>query len=799
MMNAYLVHNTQDRWSKLLGRARMGRLATGWLMLVGACMPLTAADPLPGLVKSYRENPNARARTALVAYAHAHAGATNGALASFALGVVAYQQKDAAAARSYLVQARAGAARLSDYIDYYEAAASSLSPDTRANVPAQLNHLKPFLTPLSPLAARAALLDAKAISASSASLQDEAPALVRLLKENYAALPQPETDLALAYAYDASDDRKEAATYYQRVYFGYPATEAAADASSALERLKVSLGTAYPAPTPAQLLLRGDRWLTAKQYGKAKQEFDTVAGQLSGIEKEQAQVRAGAARYLDGDADGAYSYLRELHFSHNEADAERLYYMAEAARKLKSDENLDECVKHLGQHHAQSVWRLKTLVNAGNHYLVTNEPARYEPLYKAAYKTFAPDNSTAYCHWKVSWDAYMARQKDVGELLREQITKYPFDPKAATALYFLGRIAENEKNYAVARACYNKLVDTYPHYYYAVLARERVAEGDLSSAAPDEKTTEWLSGLEFPTHERMAIEEPTAATKLRIEKTRLLIAAGFPDFAESEVRFAARVDGQAHLLAMETARLSPSTFQSLRRMKAVSGDYLALGFECAPPQFWQMLFPLPWQKDLLTSAKHANLDPFLVAALIRQESEFNASALSHANAYGLTQIVPATGRALAKQEGIRAFNANLLFNPALNLKLGSVYIRTLLDQWNGKWEETLASYNAGRSRVLLWNTWHDYREPAEFVESIPFTETREYVQAVMRNAAIYREIYSGNMPQPEREEPVAAIPVVRRASTHARSGKVRVVKARHAVKHTNHGGKAHAKRRSRSA
>ena len=87
----------------------------------------------------------------------------------------------------------------------------------------------------------------------------------------------------------------------------------------------------------------------------------------------------------------------------------------------------------------------------------------------------------------------------------------------------------------------------------------------------------------------------------------------------------------------------------------------------------------------------------------------------------------------------------MLFQPSMNLRLGTTYLRSLLDQWGGKWEETLASYNAGKTHVLEWVKWADFQEPAEFVETIPFTETREYVQSVMRNAAAYRRIYAARL------------------------------------------------------
>jgi soluble lytic murein transglycosylase len=109
-------------------------------------------------------------------------------------------------------------------------------------------------------------------------------------------------------------------------------------------------------------------------------------------------------------------------------------------------------------------------------------------------------------------------------------------------------------------------------------------------------------------------------------------------------------------------------------------------------------------------------------------------------------VEPATGRALARRAGIKRFSNRSLFQPAINLKLGSYYLRALLDQWGGKWEQTLASYNAGKSRVNDWITWNQYQEPAEFVESIPFTETREYVEAVLRNATVYRQLYASKAP-----------------------------------------------------
>jgi soluble lytic murein transglycosylase len=179
----------------------------------------------------------------------------------------------------------------------------------------------------------------------------------------------------------------------------------------------------------------------------------------------------------------------------------------------------------------------------------------------------------------------------------------------------------------------------------------------------------------------------------------------------------------------------------MRAMKAFAADYLSLPIEHAPRRYWEALFPLPWRRDIEANARLRNLDPFLVAGLIRQESEFNPAAKSGANAYGLMQVRPGTAREAARRAGVPKFSTRLLTQPAVNVKLGTYILRGMLDSHDGRVEETLAAYNAGPARAADWRTWATFREPAEFIETIPFTETRDYVQAVLRNAEMYRRLY----------------------------------------------------------
>lgn len=590
--------------------------------------------------------------------------------------------------------------------------------------------------PRSPLAASALVVHARALTASGAAQE-----AARLLNDHYGDLPQPDGDLALAAAHEAARELPQAVEYYQRVYFLYPSAEQAARAAAALVALQEKMRASYPPPSADLMVARGNHLLAEHDYPRAHAEFQAVAPQLTGAPRDLARVGMGVATYQNGDVSAAYQYLRALEVSDHDANAERLYYLVECTRRLNDDDEMMQTVKKLNQHHADSPWRFKALVAAANHFLIANQREKYVPLYRAAYEGFPQEPRAATCHWRVTWDAYVRRQRDAVQLLQEHLQRYPAHPSASAALYYLGRLAEANHDPAAARAYYTRLAALFPNHYYGLLARERLAQAGVAAASSSPKAAQFLASISFAAPPRAVPSQPDAATSLRSARARLLHAAGLEDLAQSELRFGIRKGGQPYWLAMEMAHLASAPHQRLRDLKRAVPDYLELSLEDAPIDFWHLLFPLPYQQDLLRSARQQKLDPYLLAGLIRQESEFNPQALSPAHAYGLTQVMPSTGRALARRAGVRRFNNRVLFQPAINLKLGALYLRSLLDQWGGRPEQALAAYNAGNSRVSDWLARNSYLEPAEFVESIPFSETREYVEAVIRNAAVYRRLY----------------------------------------------------------
>jgi soluble lytic murein transglycosylase len=678
------------------------------------------------MVRLLRETPSEPHRAAVESYARAHP--KEAPLAHLALGVAAYETKDYASAIASLRKAQPQLAPIADYAAYYLAAARVESKD--------LDGISEGLRPLyagevaSPFAGRGWILQARAE-------KDNDPAnAVKLLRDHYGELPQPDGDLNLADCYLAAGDRPNAAEVYQRIVSQYLTGDAAARAAAALVVLKESMGAAYPQPSPQLLLHHADRLLETRALRQARAEYQELENQLSGLDRDQARVRIGRADFLDGRTASAYPYLRGLDLPESEADAERLSYLVECTRHLTDDDEMKSTLEHLAQHYPRSPWRLKALLSAGNRFLLINRPNEFVPLYRAVYQDFPNAPEAALAHWKVTFQAYLHDDPQAQPLLMEHARNYPTHPTAGAALYFLGRWYERSGDPGAALACFHRLTSAWENHYYSMLARERKP----ADVAPQAPIGAFLSSLSIPAAQAVP-QGPTRPTELRIERSRLLRSAGLGDLADSELRFGARNGGQPALLGLEMAGSADAPHTAMHIMKGMAPEYLSLPFNAAPRKYWEMLFPLPYRADLQNSAHDAGIDPFLLAGLIRQESEFDPQALSPANAYGLTQVRPATGRQYAKKAGVQRFTNRLLFQPATNLKIGAAIFRGMLDNNNGQVEQTLASYNAGPARLVEWSAWNQYREPAEFVESIPFTETRDYVQAVLRNADVYRRLY----------------------------------------------------------
>jgi soluble lytic murein transglycosylase len=167
---------------------------------------------------------------------------------------------------------------------------------------------------------------------------------------------------------------------------------------------------------------------------------------------------------------------------------------------------------------------------------------------------------------------------------------------------------------------------------------------------------------------------------------------------------------------------------------------LAIGDPALPRAFWEMLYPFGWRDEVTAAARRVGLDPFLVAALVREESSYYPRALSRAGARGLMQLMPATARPMAEHRGLAFAGGELLDEPGANIEIGTAFLSGLLREFKDP-RLAVAAYNAGPGRVRQWWQARQTSDIEAFVEQIPFDETRQYVKRVMYSWDEYRRLY----------------------------------------------------------
>jgi soluble lytic murein transglycosylase len=175
--------------------------------------------------------------------------------------------------------------------------------------------------------------------------------------------------------------------------------------------------------------------------------------------------------------------------------------------------------------------------------------------------------------------------------------------------------------------------------------------------------------------------------------------------------------------------------QALRLARARFRDKLERTGEDVAPSLWAVAYPtglLP----TITMQEAKGVDPFLVAAIIREESQYDEKAVSRVGAIGLMQVMPATANNVAKRAGFPAVGRDDLFDQETNIRIGVRYVGQMLEHFSGNIVHTIASYNAGPIAVGKWVALYRGQDQDEFVELIPYQETRQYVKRVMRS---YRE------------------------------------------------------------
>jgi len=680
------------------------------------------------------------AYTAVTAYAHSHTGEA-AAAAYLALGHAYLLDKRYADAGTALAQARRDEGELADYADFLDAEASHQAGDDAAAE----NILHGFTDRYPD-----SIFDAQEPELEATVLLDlgnyTAARQVLAAAASTAAASRPGFQLAEGQVEQALGQQQAAENTFKLLLLGHPLS-----AEAQIARAKLTELGAEALLTAADLRTLAEAFYNAGRYAEADEQFRVLerapgldAQTRNGFAVSEAACQLKLKRLTVAEA-------QALPDTADDNGARRLDLLLDLARDHNDTDGLKQIIAEMESRFPHSPWLADALFSAGNMYMLKRDYPTAIEYYADLAGRFPGDKNASAAHWRAGWLSYRLGLYPAAEhIFDEQIQLYPGTTETVSALYWRGRLYETQDhNPAMAAANYRTIVRAYQHFFYAQMARLRLAA--LATPA----STDRLPGAPAPGNTQAAPQpqldsiQPLPVPHFvdsfpedspHLAKARLLANAGLTEYIALEIKADPNSSSWGALAEGQIYSSYGQTFRAVRALKRAIPNAASVSIQSIPLAYWRILFPEPWWNTIETESAKNNLDPYLVASLIRQESEFDSTAISYANAYGLMQLLPTVGKSMAHQEGIAHFQTFQLLDPNMNIRLGTRYLRQMLDRFGGVKEYALAAYNAGDSRVVDWQAAGPYSGIDEFVESIPFTQTREYVEAILRNEETYKAI-----------------------------------------------------------
>jgi soluble lytic murein transglycosylase len=686
-----------------------------------------ASAQLRPMAQQLASTRSAAAYSGVLIYAKSHPG--EGAAAAYlALGhayALDHRYEDAVA--NYRLASANGDA-LADYADYLAAQAAVQA--------SQGSQAYPLLTGFADRHPDSIFVASAPVLLANAHLQQQDPQGALRVLELLADTPQAsrvDFRYALGRAYQLSGNTAKAGPIFKSLYVTQPLTTEAAQAQKQMQAMGVPL-------TAAERKAHADQLFNAKHYNEAGEEYHSIAKNDSSLSAADQAALSIYAAVCDFKLKHLSRHdVERLPETNDDSAALKMYMLAELSRSEKNPAGHDAMIAEMMKRFPNSRWMEEALYSGGNMYLIQHDSKQAIYHYTLLVDNFPNSTYAPSSHWRAAWMNYRLRNyTEAARLMDEQIQRYEGGIEIPSALYWRGRIYEDEEhNFGQAVNYYKVLSATYTNYYYGELARQRLKVlGTQAAVAPSPA----LAAVHKPTAPTLIGELPE--NEPHLIKARLLANASLNEYIGPEIQ-ASPNSGQWGALAEAEIYVSyGEVTRALQSMKHSGISFFTLPIDQVPMVYWRLLFPQPYWSDLTANAQQNGLDPYLVASLIRQESEFNPGAISRANAYGLMQLIPSTGRAMAKKKGLKTFSTNQLLNPEVNIELGTLNLKQVLNRFGGQEEYALAAYNAGDVPIRQWMSSGDYKDIPEFVESIPYTETRDYVQAILRNREMYRSLYT---------------------------------------------------------
>jgi soluble lytic murein transglycosylase len=662
-------------------------------------------------------------------YARAAPSRSTAALADLAKGVRLLEQEGDAASALPLVSADSLATMdVAPYARYYTGVALQRLNRLEEAEAAFASVASLDLTGYLPLGAALSVADVREVRGDHGG----ALAVYETLAQKDMASPQA-VWLDLARMAEMSGRRDLARDAFRHVLDRFPLTQEAEEADLGLERIDgFDLSTREGV---TKELSRGYALFTARRNAAAETVYERVKGLVHGDERDLVDIRLATLAARDRRARAARTVLRRL-VGHEQYGVEAQFALLGVTRDVGNTDEYRSMVRTFVTTHPESPLAEEALNDLATHLIRDDQDAKAAEIFKEMADRYPTGRFAERAAWKAGWWAY--RHDDFAETIRifeRGSASFPRSDYRPAWLYWSARAYDGLGEAQSATERYRLAVTDYLNTYYGRLAWKKLEERKQASVTPGVRRT----------------IAPPPPPPPGVERIARLIELELYHPALAELEYAQKVYGDSAPLQATIAFVQHkigSLRLGINAMKRAYPQYMTAGGESLPREILEVIFPLDYWPTIQQLARQHDLDPYLVAALVAQESTFDAEIRSSANAIGLMQVLPSTGSRYARKMGIRPFSAARLTDPTVNARIGTQYLAELVRMFEGKTYYAIASYNAGENRVMRWKEERPDLEQEEFIDDIPFPETQNYVKRILGTAEDYRRLYGNGQKPP---------------------------------------------------
>ncbi|MCX5726476.1 MAG: transglycosylase SLT domain-containing protein, partial [Candidatus Saganbacteria bacterium] len=613
----------------------------------------------------------------------------------------------------------------------------------------------------------------------------EANSVLRKFVDSYPnSIYLAEARYNLGQSYEKLGTWKDASMVYQQISVYHPLNKYANDAGARLKNLRKKYKLPYYKAPAGDLFAKAMIFFNKGDYGSASQGFiDLIRLYPNDKLTDDAYVVLGRSETRRKRYPYATVYFKKaIKFKGDQADAAQ-FYMAFAWGRSG---NLNRALSSLRS--VISSYPNSDYVDDARYYLgyyceINKNEEKALDAYKDLVKNSKKSPFAIEALWKIGRIYYKEKKwEDAYAAFQKGVLEYEAGEYTDECAFWMGMSAEKLGKNTDAENAYKFLIEDFDHTYYSYRARDKLKDLGIESKPEKIKNSGFFAYLEenldggeelsSPTFDEDELEEGEApvdiieSIKPKEEKT--------PEIKKEEKFFSLHVDKFKELMSLclfQEALNEASFIKSIApesKSDTASIIYGEANFACGNftdslvladgklkeaissgkakdllSSFWKLAYPRAFYNHVLKYSRDYNVDPFLVLAVMREESRFNPKVVSWARARGLMQIIPSTGRVVARSVGISPYYTGRLFEPEVNIEMGCYYLSNLIKRFDGNAYLALAAYNGGPNRVARWlnSRRSETIDIDEFVEAIPLYETRQYVGRVMGSYMEYKRIY----------------------------------------------------------